>query len=290
MERGQALDACAERLAVEVKRTWMGYRVSPGARDVESLVILGDDELSRRVAVRCGDALEMGSRSVAAPAWIEHDGALPTPLLTLVGVARGGGQDLLDFAHPHEPADLSARRRQMALVGALVVIVAGGVLYLMASQRLGTIRSQIAIAQGKQKTLLKDSKELYTSLATRAHLSAWLGVRTDWVEHLRWLSDRLPNPEDGLVNSISARLVGGTVVYTKTGDRLDGTWTAPSSATFSFSGSAAREGLLTELRERLLEGDLYRVKTVGPDVGDRYAFQLTTSHLDPGTEVGGGSP
>lgn len=277
--KGEALDAYAERLAVEVKRTWMGYRVSPGASEIESILVLGDDELSRSVASRCGQALEMTSRAIACPGWIESRNPVPAELLALVGVASATGEDVLDFANPRKPADRSAGVRQLALVGVFAVIVLGGGGWLFANQRLGELRKQVTAARETQRTLASQTGELYRNLARSAHLEAWREPDTDWVAHLRWLSDRLPDPEDGLVNSISAQFEGGGVVFTATGSGLQGDWSTPAIATFSFGGSASREGLITELRERLLDGHIYRVSTVGADVGDKYAFRLATGEL-----------
>ncbi len=280
---GEALDAYAERLAVEVKRTWMGYRVSPGASEIESVLVLGDDELSRSVASRCGQALEMTSRAIACPGWIESRHPVPAELLALVGVASATGEDVLDFANPRKPADRGAGVRQLALVGVLAVIIVGGFGYVFGSRELGDIRSRISDSRDRNKEFRRSAGELVVVTARRQHLNAWLGPRADWVSHLRWLSDRLPDPEDGLVNSISAHLEGGDVVFVQEdGEKgLEGTWSAPGVATFSFGGSASREGLLTELRKRLLEGEIYTVNTVGPDVGDRYAFRLATTELSP---------
>ncbi len=287
---GEPLDAYAERLAVEVKRTWMGYRVSPGAGEIDSILVLSDDELSRRVATRCGQALETTSRAIACPTWIESRTPVPAELLAVVGVAAATGGEVLDFANPRKPADRTAGVRQLALVGVLALIVLAGGGWLVASKELSRLQRQVNAAREQQKTLASQTGELYRNLARSAHLEAWREPDTDWVAHLRWLSDRLPDPEDGLVNSISAQFEGGDVVFNRTGAGLQGDWTAPAVATFSFGGSASREGLITELRERLLAGGIYRVSTVGPDVGDKYAFRLATGELSPELRGGEGSP
>ncbi len=285
--KDQSVEAYSERLAVEIKRTWMSYRVSPGAGEIESVLVLGDDELSRSVASRCGEALETASRTIGTPGWIESRQPLPSELLALVGVAAAQGDDVLDFANPRQPADRTANVRQLALAGVFAMILLGGGGWVLANGALGTLESQLKNAKDRQKELGADTLKLYGDLARGAHLKAWLEPDTDWVAHLQFLSERLPVPEDGLVNSIQAQFEGGDVSFEKTGGGIQGNWDASAIATFSFGGSAEREGILTDLRQRLLDGGIYRVNTVGPDGGDRYQFRLATGELSPGKPEAG---
>lgn len=294
-DEGQALDAYAERIAVETKRTWMGYRVSPGAQEIEAIAVLGDGELERRVSRRCEEALEISGRTIPTPGWVDGGaGGLDGSLLALVGVSVTPAGMALDFANPRTVADPMERRRRAALLGVLGLILVAGAGFVLAQGEIGRLRDRAAILRGKNAEYRKQYAE-YLKLSARAsHAGAWLGASTDWAGHLAYLSERLPEPEFGLVNSISGSLEGGEVVFEGTGSGLQGEWRVPAVARFSFSGSSAREGLLTELRARLLEPGVYRVRTIGADVGDRYALELSTGELSPGEGeadlgAGGGS-
>ncbi len=290
----QGFGAYADRLAVEAKRTWMGYRVSSGAQEIEDIAVVGCGEGEEQIARCCAEALELPARTVGMPGWVEADQELGSELLTLVGLGAPAGGRVLDFANPRKVRDASEGRRRAVLLAVLGLLVVGGGAYVLGLGELGRLEGRVASLRSTNGELRGQYAAMLGLSARLHHLEAYRGARPDWVGHLAFLSERLPEPEFGLVNSISGRFEGGDVVFTPTGSGLQGTWDAPALTRFSFSGSATREGLPGELRARLLEGGVYRVRTIGADVGDRYAFELSTGELTPieheGDEGGRGSP
>src|SRR5690606_8001821 len=74
LDRAQAegdVDAFAEQVAVEARRTWMSYRVTHESSEIEAITVVGDDELAQRVAARCEQALQMQAAAAALPEFVE---------------------------------------------------------------------------------------------------------------------------------------------------------------------------------------------------------------------------
>jgi Tfp pilus assembly PilM family ATPase len=280
-------DMYAERLSVEAKRTWMSYRSSRPGMDAEAVAVVGDGELARRVGDQCAGALGVPCKTVGLPGLVqmtaqisENERAAAMPLVGLL-VEGVLGRPGLDFANPRKLPDRAAAVRQRVLAAALVAIAVGGVGYVGANKKLGHMQEELKVLQAKESDLRKQADQYYVLHAKINHIEQWEQAKVDWLGHIRELSDQLPDPHDAVVGELTGRMMGGAVYDPKGKSYPGGEWTAREQAVFEVSGSVENRQVVTDLRERLLGGGVYRVESRGPDTPDKFSLELLTADATP---------
>lgn len=274
-----------QRIAVEAKRTWMSYRVSQRAEDVKSVIVLGRGPAARDVCDRCHALLEIPAFCLDLPESVKLkpslDEATLGTFLPLVGlgVHAGGGMGSVDFLNPRRPPDLGARRRQLALAGVFLLIVLGGLGYLYRQDRVDSLESEKSDRQAQLDRLSVAYRDYLVERARAEHLRRWNGIDADWIGHLAWLTERLPDPHLSLADRVTMALAS-QVKYEGRAFPT-GVWSSESRVAVDLSGKVSDRSIALALREKLLEAGLFTVVNRGPDVADRYDFQLTTSLLSP---------
>lgn len=282
--------AYAERIAVEAKRSWMSYRVSRESADVEAVAVVSEGELTRLVGQTCGQTLEMPAEFVGLPRVVqlpadmpEADRSVAAPLIGLLA-ERVIGRATLDFAHPRRAPDPRARRRQRVLAGALALIVVCGGAYVWSVVELDGLRSRVRQAASQAAELRKERDLLLRDEARLRHLEAWRSARADWLSFVSHLSDVMPDPSLGQVDSVSGRLSATVEAALKEGGSLsDAEWNARQVAVFRVEGRVSERQVANDLRGRLIEAGIFDVGTTGPDMPDRFNFELATTWPSPQT-------
>lgn len=283
------LDEFVQRLGVETRRTWMGFRVAHATPEVEAVLVFGAGELARRVAERCGADLgvpgqlfPLGS-SVTFPAEVSERHR--TALAPLIGLAQAesAGTPALDFAAPREAPDLHARKRQLALAGVLALILAGGSAFLLGQQRLAGLRKDLDTARARETELRGQRERLLLTLARAKHLASWTEARVDWVAHLDQLALALPDPREGVLDEVRGSMAAEArfVPTQRQSVFPDGRWTSDQRAVFALEGHVGKRQTAQALRAGLLATGLYSVESRGPELPDRFSLELITAHRQP---------
>lgn len=280
----RAADEYAERIAVEAKRTWMSYRVSQRAEDVNAIAVVGFAAASERVRKACADLMELpgvcvglpDSVRVASPRLVDRNG----PVLPLIGLALGAGAGTpgLDFLNPRRPPDKAARRRMIGMAGVLGLIVVGGAGYLLADQKVRSLRGVEAALQEDRNRLAGEYLSYLADLARAEHIDRWDALDADYLGHVGWISAHLPEPSVSQADRV-ALAMAAQVRYEGTAFPGPG-WSSPARLVVSVSGRVAERDVTLALRDRLLRSGPYVVANRGPDVADRYDFELSTAGLD----------
>jgi hypothetical protein len=280
-------ESFAERLSVEAKRTWMGFRaVRPGG-DPELVAVIGESDLSKLVGERAAAALSCTWDLVGMPGFVdvpqamsESDRALLAPLVGLLSETLLN-RPSLDFANPRKLPDTHARTRQLALATALGLILAGGVGSIVADRALGKLRTEHAELQVRESSLRKEFEAFQLEHARVNHFERWAGAKVDWIGHIKTICDSLPPPTLGVVDDVSARLFAPTTFTMASGGYLNGRWATAPEVTFDLSGKVQSRQTASELRERLLASSEYGVESQGPDSPDHFELSLTSAKLSP---------
>lgn len=283
-EEGGDIEGFAQKVGVEAKRTWMSHRLSLEGARLARVVVLGNDEVCVKAAERTAAALETPTEALD-PARIAKWGAGGTrasELAGLAGLAMLGREQMLDFAHPHEPADRFARARQGALLGVLGLIVLGGAGWLAAQQALSHLRTQAAAAGEREKELSAQYVKFLLEKGRLLHLKAWQSAKPDWVSHLAWLSTHLPDPSEALLSNVSGSL-DQTLAFVpgEGGDAMTGTWAQQPRLRLSIDGAGGIPAMVDLVRERLIRAGGYVVRADGPDAGRQFSIDLDTARLSP---------
>jgi hypothetical protein len=112
-------------------------------------------------------------------------------------------------------------------------------------------------------------------------IEQWSSAGFDWLSHLRWLSDQLPEPSSGLLDEIKASMSADVQVTLRDRTTSNATWTTQQRAVFSIAGQVVRRDVALELRGRLVNGDVYSVLNQSADTADRFGFELVTARRSP---------
>ncbi len=300
-DAGEPDPAFVQRVAVEAKRTWMAFRVGQEATEVDGLAVPGEGPLAREIAARCGEALEMPFELVAIPTAVEMPRAMSAEERLLLGPLVGLlaepvlGRAMLDFCHPRRAPDRAAIRRQRVLLGVLALILLSGAGYLGADARLNTLRTELGKARARADALDREYTDHLLQDARLRHLEQWIKAQPDWLGHLRWISDQMPDPRLLQLDVFSGDLSAGiafTPARVEAGKEpetsyTDGKWALQTRMHFALTGKVTEREVANELRTRLVNSQLYKVDSKGADVPDRFSFDLDTSALSP---TGGASP
>jgi hypothetical protein len=281
--------AFADKIAVEVKRAWIGYRATRPGPVPDLIAVPGEGDLPRLVAERCAAELQSTPRLVGSPPNAPFPREMPqaeraafAPLLGLLAQASSG-RPTLDFANPRKPVDRAARTRQLALAAAFVTLAVGGGLFTFAKQRLASVEARIEEIEVERATLTRDYAGFLAEHARLNHLQTWQQGRVDWLAHVNLLCGQIPSGGVAYAEEIrgSGDSTPAFVPATKGAAYPAGEWKVVPLALLDFKGRSPGRGVATDMRARLLEGDLYGVEIVGPDVTDRFALQLRTARLTP---------
>lgn len=278
----------AQRTAVEAKRTWMSYRVSQRAEDVRAILVMGCGSAAGDVCARCRALLDLPARCLELPETVRlrpnlDADALGT-FLPLIGLgAPSDSAGGLDFLNPRRPPDVGAKRRQLVLAGIFGLIVVGGAGYLYRQDRLDSLNAVKAARQLQLDDLAGEYRRYLIERARAENVRRWNAMDADWVGHLSWLSERLPDPRVSLADRVNMAMAGEVKYEGRSFP--GGEWTSQNRVAIDVSGKVNDRSIALTLRERLLEAGLFTVVNRGPDVADRYDYELTTNYLSPSDKV-----
>ena len=160
------------------------------------------------------------------------------------------------------------------------VLVVGGGLYTMAKGEVDRIESQVAEVEKDRGELTREYGAFLAQHARLSHVQAWSQGRVDWLAHVNVLCGQVPQGGVAFAEEIRGQ-ADSKVTFTPAGAYPKGEWKLSPTAMFDFKGRSPGRGVATDMRARLLDGDLYSVEILGPDVTDRFALQLRTGRLTP---------
>lgn len=273
----------AERIAIEAKRTWMSYRVSQRAEDVGAVAVVGTGASAERVRQACVEQMEIPGVCVGMPESVKVRDIEAiernAPVYPLIGLALRSGLDAdgMDFLNPHRPPDVAAHRRTVALGVMLGLILLGGAGYLVRMDRLATLERQQDALQEDGKKLAENYLKYLGDLARAEHIERWDAMDADYLGHIGWLSAHLPDPSVSQADRIAMAMAGQVRYEGKSFP--GGKWLSPVRLVISVSGKVHDRAVMLGLRDRLLREGPYVVSNRGPDVADRFDYQLSTSIL-----------
>jgi len=177
--------------------------------------------------------------------------------------------------------------RQAALAAMLGLIIFGGGGWVVADQQLRALRGQV-VASKTNATAYADRylKQMRAEVRVE-HIEAILRPSVDWVGHLAYLSELMPPPERARIESITGSVKSAVEFvteqdgeYTDAKTLAEGEWIKTGRIEFAVAGSAARP-VANTLRETLIASKVYTTATRGPDVADKFEYQLVSTAVTP---------
>jgi Tfp pilus assembly PilM family ATPase len=281
------LDAFAERIGVESSRTWMSFRVSPAGEDVERVIVVASEPLGSALSESVSTRLDLPAEVVSAGALLEVDEGLDsrsltaTPALGGLLLCESRSVPVLDFANPRGAPDTRATLRQAVLGGILGLIVFGGAGYLLAQQSLASQRASLEAVREANKRAQDQYVAAMLEGARLGHLRSWTDQRIDWMGHLSAIVDRMPAPDEGAIADLSLELNQRARFKANATLNDPGAWAGESGGVVKVSGLVRDRRRVQEFRERLLGEGGYVVTSQGPEIDDRFAFQIVLPEPAP---------
>ncbi|MDX9912391.1 MAG: hypothetical protein RBS39_11225 [Phycisphaerales bacterium] len=295
-EDALAQDAAADRIAVEVKRTWMGHRVSASGAPVSgeaglgasAVRVLGRGALGSRLAHACRALIEIPAEVMDGEGVVSFEAEPPQHAagvaLALAGVALAHREGTIDLANPTRAPDPAQKVRTRALAAALVGLMLFGVLYVVSGLRVAALDGQLARLKEQQGELEKQVVRMSAEELRVGHAEAWLGARADWLERLSAIQGSLPERGRIVLSQLGAAS-DAEVGFTKSSS-VGGAFASSGRVRVSITGAAEQREEIVALRERLIQEGGYAVEPRGPDNDRDVAIDLIAP-LKPARGGGG---
>lgn len=198
-------------LAVELRRTMAAAQNQPGSRPVESIAFLGAGDRCMALAASIGKELSLPCEAVDPFEGVQWNGSEPedllkspgrwAPLVGMIWDEAAESPPALDFLHPRKRPEPPSRRNTYALAG-----LAGGlvVLAIMAASWIqgDRLNADVRRLQANSKALDKNVEQAAKSEAAAKEVDDWVDDEINWLQELRWLSERLPSAEDAMLTQV----------------------------------------------------------------------------------------
>ena len=286
--------AIAESIITETRRTWMSYRIVEESSAVSGAVVMGDRLVSEQTARPIGEMLKVKAEILDSHPLVEaHDRDLDRlwPLAGLL-LEPALGQETIDFSNPRKGPDIAGQKRRRTLIAAgaiLVVIVAA---WMLTTFRLRNLRANLAKLNTDRRNLADDDYRYQRDGAKLEHLQQWETARADWLSHVLFLSEMLPQPDTVVLDSWTGSLDFRGVRYDKAAQGSK--WSAPKELSILVDGEAKDRATADALREALVRTEWYVTSSSGADAkggkrlpfGFKYRLQ-SVEGVPPADEVTG---
>lgn len=266
----------ARRLATEAKRSWMSFRATEEAPDVDHIVVIGADGLAGAVAAEVRSSLGRPTEVLLSHPAVDGEASTLGSVWPLVGVALQcvEGVDGVDFLNPKRAPDLAARRRQRLLAGAAAGVILLGGAYTLGNFHLRRLEDRLAALKEESKDLLPDYLSYERARLRLEHLRRWEKAGFDWLEHLAFISDHLPPTDQAILGSFSASMSDSAIRWTK------GQWIEPAPiATITFNGAAVSRPIADAIRSSFVSEKAYETTPIGTDTSSNDKTYLEAFNL-----------
>jgi len=286
------------RIAIEAKRTRVGYRNSGDHQDIACLGVLGDDALAGTVGKVVGEALELPWHAVRFPGAVDIPSDMDTTarssLAPLIGIMLGAAIDrqTYDFSNPRKAPDTAAPIRQAALAAALGIIVFGGGGWVVADQRLSALKDKVQSAQDDLSSIRISYVKRLRAEARLSHLDNLSKIGVDWVGHLEYLSQVMPARDQARLESLDGTLVSAVEIHSRANPQArrisslyDAQWSYTQYARFNLSGRVDSRTVANDFRGRLVQNAQYVIKSLGADEPTRFDYVISTTAVSPTDET-----
>jgi len=302
-----------ESIAMEAKRTYMAYRLSPGAGEVRSVLVLGagpSDALAAKLTERLGSALELAARTIGLPPTVELASGVSVgdavEAACVVGVlaeegrsGSGAGSDdperaLIDLGSARRAPDLRAARRRMAALAGAAVLIVCGLGWTMAKRSLEEAQGEFDKIKTHFAKQVKPKHDLYVRQKLRTeHIEGFRKSSPNWIGHLAVITEQMPDPNQAVLESLLGESDPGVEFVWAKGAAKSigmGKWAPRSGVALDLSGSAKRREIADGIRDRIEQDQRYLITTKGADVSNRFEYRVTSTGAREGTKPGKDKP
>ena len=270
-----------EQLVVEIRRSWLSYRVSQGEIADPRGVLLGG-ELAASIVSEVAESIGLDVHTFERDIAVEPAGNM-TGVWPLVGLLKmAGAHERINLAEPRREPDRAARVRIRVLAILGLSLVFAGMGWTIGNQSLARASEQAQDLKGKANGALSEHLRFRRDELRAAHLEAWSSVRPDWLEHLMVVGSPQFDDSKVVLDQFGGLLKAEPTDYTSSKE-----WVTEVSSRLTVEGEADSRNVAFAVRDLLVRDPRYTLLTSGADArgGSRLAFpfrfSMNSSLLDP---------
>ncbi|NEQ53504.1 MAG: hypothetical protein F6K11_25770 [Leptolyngbya sp. SIO3F4] len=164
------------------------------------------------------------------------------------------------------------------LTGLAFIIIVGG--WIVLAQQRASIRSKISKLRTELGQLQAKERAHLREEARLTHLDSFIQQDAVWSDHLGAINELIP--ERGIVVD---RLVGSETLSVSFVAQRDsrgrryagGNWSESTSLVFDMNASVSDRTEITSFRQKLIDDPRFEVDSQGPELPDRFLFELTST-------------
>jgi len=275
----------ARRLATEARRSWMSYRATEASPDVEHILIIGPDGLAGGVATEVRSALGRPTEVMLSHPKVTGETSMLGSIWPLVGIGleRVEGLDNVNFFKPKQAPDLAAFRRQRVLGAVAAAVVVLGTGWTLANFHLRRLQGELDALDATAREEWPDYLQFERTRVRLEHLARWEKAQFNWLDHLAFISERIPPTNQVILGSFGASMSHPVIRW------KDGEWsTSAPSAQFQFNGAAVSRTIADAVRLAFVDEHAYETTPVGTDTSsndktyiEAFALRLGTLRQSP---------
>lgn len=270
------------RIAVEVKRTWMGYRAAQNSLPVQDAVVIGGSGLCQAIASEVAETIEAETTALSVESFAvltDQSGADTTRWLALAGIGVASC-DRIDLLNPTRARAERSQTRERVLLGAMAMIAVVGGLGVYGYIRLGDLQQEKSRLTSQVSTLRADYTNLVLDRTRLDHLRALRQTRPEWSGHLERVMGHAA--ASGVrIEQLSGASRGGVWFGDPKGARsfsfMAAEYRPAVRGEFSLQGVGEAREMASMVRGRLVDDPLYFVQTQGPDAGLGFKLEVDTT-------------
>lgn len=279
------VEALADAVRTETRRTWMSYRMVEGSIEVDHAWIVAGPAIASAAAEAARRALDCPVRIFERHEAIEgstESAALAWPLAGAM-LERACAIPTIDLASPRRAVDRAAERRRLVLMGAALLVVVAGILWTLGRRDLDARRTELARVEGERAELYGSDCIAVRERLRLRHVEQWASVRPDWLGHMDLFARMMPGPDQVVLDSWLGSLEFRGAVY----DEDARTWSAPARLSIAVEGEASDRAVADSLRGLLVADDRYVASATGSEteggkrLPDGFTWRLVTDDLAP---------
>ncbi|MCP3904426.1 MAG: pilus assembly protein PilM [Planctomycetes bacterium] len=298
-EGGGTLDAAAmiDAVITETRRTWMSFRIVEDAAAVERVMLMGDARVTADVAapiaeILGAEATVLGRHPLVEPRRVSIDRVWPLVGLLLESTL---GHETIDFERPRQPVDKHARTRRRAIMAAglvAVLLLAG---WTVGMRNLRVLRGDLDALRTRVSGLEPQVARYERGAARFQHLERWESIDVRWLEHLAFLEEIAPAPNEVVLDGWTGSLRAGDIRYDKRREKKR-RWSVTSEISLVVEGEAKDRITADALRAALVRPAWYDTRSTGAEsrgsgrLPFAFTFHVSTGEAAPPATPGEATP
>ncbi len=275
LNRNGEVESDIAKIVSEVHRAVTSAKLVGGLQELSAGYIHAECSLRKELVQQLGTEFSGALHEI--PSVI---GSAPQEILPLMLLAESDSPPVMQLRRVRPPTGFQFPQIRIAagLTALAFIIIVGG--WIVLAQQRASIRSKISKLRTELGQLQAKERAHLREEARLAHLDSYIQQDAVWSDHLGAINELIP--ERGIVVD---RLVGSETLSVSFVAQRDsrgrryagGNWSESRSLVFDMNASVSDRTEITSFRQKLIDDPRFEVDSQGPELPDRFLFELTST-------------